>query len=79
MKATRVVTGATITSADEKATNKDQILFTTTKLASAVRKALGDDTSEAAQRFSMETLTATSLEAVHEYAIRHSGAFKRQA
>ena len=39
-----------------------------TKLGTYVRKALGDATSESEQRFSMETLTAASLEAVHEYA-----------
>ena len=33
-----------------------------------VREALGDDTSDSAQRFAMETLTATSLDAVREYA-----------
>ena len=44
------------------------MLFAVTKLGTAVRKALGDATSESAQRLSMETLTAASLEAVHEYA-----------
>src|SRR5207302_8913284 len=54
--------------ADDTASNKDQVLFATTKLAGTVRKALGDDTSDSAQRFAMETLSAASLEAVHEYA-----------
>jgi tetratricopeptide (TPR) repeat protein len=68
MKATQAVTGGTIGTAEDSASNKDQVVFATTKLASAVRKALGDDTSDSAQRFAMETLTATSLEAIHEYA-----------
>ncbi len=68
IKATQAVTGNTIASAEDAASKKDQVLFAATKLAAAVRKALGDETSESAQRFAMETLTATSLEAVHEYA-----------
>ena len=73
MKATQAVTGDTIQIADDAASNKDQVLFTTTKLASTVRKALGDDTSESAQRFTLETLSAASLEAVHEYATAMDG------
>src|SRR5262249_46700524 len=42
--------------------------FTVAKLAGMVRKALGDDTSDSAVRFAMEAVTATSLEAVQEYA-----------
>jgi eukaryotic-like serine/threonine-protein kinase len=68
IKATQAVKGDTMASAEEIASNKDQVLFTATKLAGAVRKALGDNTSESAQRFSMESLSATSLEAIHEYA-----------
>jgi len=68
MKATQTVTGKTIASAESNASKKDQVLFATTKIAGTIRKALGDDTSESAQRFSMETLSAASLEAIHEYA-----------
>jgi tetratricopeptide (TPR) repeat protein/predicted Ser/Thr protein kinase len=68
IKANQAVTGETIQIAEESASKKDQVLFATTKLAAAIRKALGDDTSESAQRFAMETLSANSLEAVHEYA-----------
>jgi tetratricopeptide (TPR) repeat protein len=68
IKATRAVTGDIIRSAEDTAAKKDQVVFTTTKLASAVRQALGDDTSESAQLFAMDTLTATSLEAIHDYA-----------
>jgi serine/threonine protein kinase/tetratricopeptide (TPR) repeat protein len=68
VRAVQTVTGKVITTAEETAPNKDQVLFAVTKLGIAVRKALGDATSESAQRLSMETLTAASLEAVHEYA-----------
>jgi tetratricopeptide (TPR) repeat protein len=69
IKATRAVTGNTVAAAEDTASNKAQLLFTATKLVTAMRKALGDDTSESVQRFAMETLTATSLEAIHDYAV----------
>jgi len=69
VRAIQTLSGKNIISADATASSKDQVLFAVTKLGTAVRKALGDSTSESAQRFSMETLTAGSLEAVHEYAI----------
>jgi tetratricopeptide (TPR) repeat protein len=69
LRAIQAVTGKIIASADETASGKDQVLFAVIKLATTLRKALGDSTSESAQRFAMETLTAASLEAVHEYAV----------
>ena len=69
VRAIQAVTGKVVTNADETAPGKDQVLFAVTTLAGNVRKALGDATSDSAQRFSMETLTAASLEAVHEYAL----------
>ena len=69
LRAVQAVTGNVIANADETAASKDQVLSAVTKLAIAARKALGDFTSESAQRFAMETLTAASLEAVHEYAV----------
>jgi tetratricopeptide (TPR) repeat protein len=68
IKATQAVTGGTIQIAEDSASKKDQVLFAATKLAATVRKALGDDTSDSALRFAADTLTAISLEAVHEYA-----------
>jgi tetratricopeptide (TPR) repeat protein len=68
LKATEAVSGTVIGTAEAEAANKDQVLFAETKVATELRRALGDNTSESAQRFAMETLTATSLEAVHEYA-----------
>ncbi len=68
LRALQTVSGKVVANADETASSKDQVLFAVTKLGAAVRKALGDSTSDSAQRFSMETLSAASLEAVHEYA-----------
>ena len=39
-----------------------------TTLGNRVRTALGDDTSDSAQRFATDTLSATSLDVVREYA-----------
>jgi tetratricopeptide (TPR) repeat protein/predicted Ser/Thr protein kinase len=68
VRAIQTVTGKVVAQRDETAASKDQVLFAVTKLGTAVRKALGDSTTESAQRLSMETLSASSLEAVHEYA-----------
>ena len=67
--ATRAISGAVITRAQGTAVEKDQVLEVTTRLATDVRRALGDDTSESAQRFALQTLTAGSLEAVHDFAV----------
>jgi tetratricopeptide (TPR) repeat protein len=69
LKALQTVTGKTLLTAEETASDKKEVLSAVGKLGSDVRKALGDATSEADQRFSMETLSAASLEAVHEYAV----------
>jgi len=69
IRAARAITGETICAVEDTASSKEQVLLATTKLAGMVRKALGDDTSDSAVRFAMETLTATSLEAVHQYAM----------
>ena len=68
LRAIQTVTGKVLANSDETASGKDQVLFAVSKLGTALRKALGDSTSESAQRLSMETLSAASLEAVHEYA-----------
>jgi eukaryotic-like serine/threonine-protein kinase len=67
--AVQTLTGKVLATAEESAPGKDQVLFAVTKLGTAIRKKLGDATSESAQRLSMETLSAASLEAVHEYAM----------
>ena len=68
VKVVRAITGAIVTTANVTAGNKGEVLSAVGKLAGSIRTALGDDTSEAAQRFATDTLTATSLEAVHAYA-----------
>lgn len=67
-RAQQAVTGEVIASADARAAGRDQVLGAATSLANEVREALGDDTSDSAQRFAVETLSATSLDVVREYA-----------
>ena len=69
IKAVRAATGEIITDLDQRAQDKDRVLATAGDLATDIRQALGDDTSESAQRFAMVTWTANSLDVVHEYAI----------
>jgi tetratricopeptide (TPR) repeat protein/predicted Ser/Thr protein kinase len=70
LKAVQAVTGNTIAKPPEgKAANKDQVLQAVTRLAAAIRTALGDATSESDQLFALDTLTANSLESVHEYSM----------
>jgi tetratricopeptide (TPR) repeat protein len=68
LTATQAVTGNVIRTAQDTSDAKDKVLLAAMDVVADVRKALGDDTSDASLRFAMETLTA-SLEAVHEYAI----------
>jgi len=68
IKTTEAVTQKEIQSETETAPNKEQVLNAATKLAGAVGVALGDDTSDSSRRFAREALSATSLEAVREYA-----------
>jgi tetratricopeptide (TPR) repeat protein len=67
-RALDAITGKVIVEEDTKVAAKDQVLAAMPRLAAPIRKALGDPTSESDQRLALETLTATSLEAVHEYA-----------
>lgn len=66
--ATEAVTGKVIATQNDTASSKNAVLGVVTGLAEGVREALGDDTSDTAQRFAMETLSATSLDVVREYA-----------
>src|SRR5262249_46638186 len=68
LRATESVTGNVIAKASQRAATKDQVLGTASSLAMAVRKALGDESSESAQRFATQTFSATSLEVVRAYA-----------
>ena len=70
VKATQAVTGDVITSATNRASGKDKVLAAATTLATTVRTALGDETSNStSQIFAMDTLSATSLEVVRQYAV----------
>jgi serine/threonine protein kinase/tetratricopeptide (TPR) repeat protein len=68
MKATQAVTGNVIADATDTASSKDQVLSVAANLANQVRESLGDNTSDEAQRFATYTLSATSVEAVRDYA-----------
>jgi tetratricopeptide (TPR) repeat protein len=68
MKATQAVTGNVLANVRDRASSKDQVLAVATRLAGSIREALGDDTPESDQRFGMETLSATSMDVVRDYA-----------
>jgi tetratricopeptide (TPR) repeat protein len=67
VKAMRTVTGDPIATVEDNASNRDQVMFVAGKLVGSVRKAFGDETPEASQRYALETFTNTSLEVLHEY------------
>ena len=68
VRAVRAVTGEMIAEANDTAADKSKVLASATQLASEVRQALGDDESQTAQQFAMETLSAISLDVVRDYA-----------
>ena len=68
VKATQTATGKAIVAVQGRASNKDQVLGAATKLATTVRKGLGDQTSGSAQLLGMKGLSSASLEAVSLYA-----------
>jgi serine/threonine protein kinase/tetratricopeptide (TPR) repeat protein len=67
VKAVQAVTGEVIATASDRASSKEQVLGVVTNLAGRIRSALGDDMSESAKRFSMETLSTASLDVVRHY------------
>jgi tetratricopeptide (TPR) repeat protein len=71
------VTGQKIVEASELARDKGRVLAAASKLAAAVRTALGDVTPVALQLESAETYSAASLEAAHEYAEANDLALKQ--
>jgi len=63
-------TGNSIAAAEVSASDKDQLLLDVPKLAAPIRKALGDSTPESVQlNTAGGAFQASSLEAVHQYAI----------
>ena len=68
VRAIQPVTGKVITTARADTRDRNQVSSLASRLAESVREALGDDASDSARRFAMETLTSASLEAVRDYA-----------
>lgn len=68
VKAVQTVSGDVITTANGRASNKEQILGVATNLVSGVRTALGDDKTDSAQLYAMQTLSTTSLEVLRLFA-----------
>src|SRR5207244_747860 len=64
VKAAQAVTGNVVASSKGRASSKDQVLPTATKLVTTVRKALGDEASQSDQMFAMTSVSATSLDVV---------------
>jgi tetratricopeptide (TPR) repeat protein len=66
--ASETVSGKVLATVSARASGKDEILATVTKVMAKVRKALGDRTSESAQLFAMRSLSASSVDVVAYYA-----------
>ncbi|MEZ5289620.1 MAG: protein kinase [Vicinamibacterales bacterium] len=62
------VTGKVLATSTASPSARDGVVSAATAAANEVRAALGDDTSDSAQRFATDTLSATSLDVVREYA-----------
>ena len=69
LDATQAITGRVIAQADTTAAGREDVLAATGRLASEIREALGGDSSDSKQRFAMDTLTATSVDVVRDYAL----------
>jgi tetratricopeptide (TPR) repeat protein/tRNA A-37 threonylcarbamoyl transferase component Bud32 len=68
LRAVEAVTGNVMTNATDTVSSKNEIVPAVTRLAATIRTALGDETSESAQMFAMETLNARSLDVIQQYA-----------
>jgi len=68
VKAVQAVTGQVLATANARAAGREQVLAAATGLGNDVREALGDDTSESDKLFALDTLSATSLDVVRDYA-----------
>jgi tetratricopeptide (TPR) repeat protein len=74
IKAAQTVTGNVLVNRQARASNKEGVVGTATKLVAAVRNALGDDASESNQLFAMASLSATSLDVVRLYSAAQDAA-----
>ena len=68
VKAIKTVTGEVVADTRRRASNKDQVPETATRLVTTVRRALGDETSDSAQLLAMKSLSTTSMEVAANYA-----------
>jgi serine/threonine protein kinase/tetratricopeptide (TPR) repeat protein len=69
INAREAVTGNLIITAEEPASDKNKIMTAVAEIATAVRRALGDDRPDSVQRFATQTFSATSLDVVRQYAV----------
>jgi tetratricopeptide (TPR) repeat protein len=68
-KAVDPVSSKVLSTADSETTAKSGVLEAVAQLADKMRRTLGDTTPDSARRQQQETVTSSSLEAVHEYAV----------
>ena len=68
VRSVHAVTGNLVVDTRGRAANKEQVLDVVTRLVSTVRRALGDETSDAAQMFAMRSISSTSLDVIRLYA-----------
>jgi eukaryotic-like serine/threonine-protein kinase len=68
VKVAQPISGKITAASKTRASSKDQVLPTVAKVAAAVRKVLGEKTSEADQLFAMRSISGGSLEVVGHYA-----------
>ena len=68
MKASQAVTGNVILDTTARASTKDDVVGATTRLVSAVRKALGDRAEDSDQMFARITASTKSLDVLRYYA-----------
>jgi eukaryotic-like serine/threonine-protein kinase len=68
IRAVQAATGDVISSVRRRASSKEQVLEAVTRLASDVRTALGDETSDSDKLLAMRSLSTTSLDVVGHYA-----------
>ena len=78
MTAVETIIGNVIASARRRASSKDQVLEVATNLVATVRRALGEDASESAQMFAMDSLSTMSLDVVGHYVAAQAAASKGQ-
>ena len=68
VKASQALAGSEIAAVNGRASNREQVLDAVTRLASTVRRALGDQTSDAGNLLAMKSISTTSLEVASLYA-----------